>query len=238
MQTPSIGDRILQHLASIGWFDWTAIAVIAVFLVLGTFRGASWQASRLAILVAAYVVALAFGGSLAKQIEGWFSGTGDPALHHHVAHSVLFVGVLVLVGVLFWLLQRFGERPQPTPRSRLLGAVGGACSGALVVLAMVTGFHMYFGPRDAAAAPRERGSIARAAESSTSAAVGRRALEFAQRLLPADLADGARAWRQILRDPRVVAAEAASDSGASAPVEGDFRRSDGVRIEEAPARGH
>lgn len=223
---PSAGERILDALGSVGWFDWTAIAVIAVFLVLGLFRGAAWQVSRLAILVVSYAVALAFGGGLASVLEGWFGTSTDPELYHHIAHSALFLTVLIAVGVVFWLLQRFSEKRELTPANRVAGAFVGTLSGALLVLALVTGMHMFLG----------EGGIARAAEGSTSATVGRRALELAESVLPEQLASGARHWRQILRDPGVPApaGEAGAAPGAEA-VEGDFKKVDPVQVQEAPA---
>jgi uncharacterized membrane protein required for colicin V production len=59
---------LLQQLQTLGWVDHTALAVLGVFFVLGLFKGLIWQVSRIAILVAAYVVAGRFGSALAELL--------------------------------------------------------------------------------------------------------------------------------------------------------------------------
>ena len=43
-------------LATLGWVDLTALAILLVFFVLGLFRGFVWQAGRIATLLVAYLV--------------------------------------------------------------------------------------------------------------------------------------------------------------------------------------
>jgi uncharacterized membrane protein required for colicin V production len=216
MQTPEPpppSPDLLERLAAIGWFDWTAIAVVTVFLVLGLWKGLRWQLGRLAVLVLAYGVAIAAGPALAATIGAWFTHAGDPAVALHVARAILFVAVLALVGLALWLVQRFLEPRPLTGQSRLLGAALGAVSGALAMLALLTALQMFLGER----------AVARAAETSATSRLGRGALALAERVLPEPYADGARDWRALLRDPALEPAPDADpgrrDAGAP-PADG------------------
>jgi membrane protein required for colicin V production len=214
-QSPApTGDGLSEALASIGWFDWSAIAVVAVFLVIGLWKGFAWQLGRLAILVLAYAVPVLFGRSAGEAISGLFPADSDPELPVHVASAVLFIGVLTLVSVVVWVLRRVVEHSPLSMGNRVAGAVTGGVFGALLVLAMLTFSHMFGAD----------GGLARAAERSESARVSRQALEIVETLLPADMAERAHRWRELLRDPELGPAEGA-EPGAG-PAEADFRRLD------------
>lgn len=208
-------------LDSLGWFDLAGLSTLAVFALLGVWKGIGWQIGRLLVLVAAYAVAIAFADRLAPQLARWFTAAGDPEVPRHVAHAALFVGVVALVGLAVWLVQRF-RTPQPVSGiSRLLGAGAGLVVGSLVMLAVLTGLAMFLPGR----------GVARAAESSQSARVGRGALEVAERVLPASLRDGARRWRELLVDP---AGASPTEERSGGPNDGTFQRSDGATPRETP----
>lgn len=204
----------------LAWFDIAGLVTLAVFAILGLWKGFGWQVSRLLVIVAAYAVALLFGDALAPELSGWFQAADDPEIPRHVAQTALFVGVVALVGLVVWFAQRFREPKPVSGLSRVLGAAAGVVVGGLVLLAILTGVGMFLGDR----------GVARAAESSHSARVGREALELAAKVLPAEYQAGARHWRTLL-------GESGGDAAAPLGQPGDatFRRSDGAQANETPA---
>jgi uncharacterized membrane protein required for colicin V production len=194
-------------LESIGWIDWTAIVVLLVFLGLGLARGLVWQISRATTLIAGFAAAALFGERLGDAVRGWFAEDIAPEVPLYVAHFTIFLTVLAVVSLCAWFVQRLSQERELSFRNRLLGGLLGFATGALVVVALLTGTQMLNGAFGAA------GSVAAAAKDSRSQTWVREALRGCTQLVPA-----ADAWRELLEHPRAEpsATPVAPEAGPSA----------------------
>ncbi len=204
-------------LSSVSWIDWTALAVLLAFAVAGLFRGLVWQLTRAGILVLAYLTAIVAGPKAADLARGVFTAEHQRA-HEYVGFVVVFVGVIVLAGLVLWLLQRMSEPPELTPASRAMGGVIGVVTGGLIVLALLTGVRMLYDWTGGAA------GVVHAAERSKAEAVGRDVLRVTQRALPSPWAERADDWRELLGDPELEA-------------RGTFRQAEPAGAAATPAGG-
>jgi uncharacterized membrane protein required for colicin V production len=192
MQSPPPTDwstEILARLATVAWFDWTALAVVCVFLFLGLAKGLRWQVTRLAGLVAAYAAAILGAEPLADALPAGLVGGSPSPMALHTLQILLFLAVLVGLGLVFHTARRFVVPAEPTLAGRALAAVVGIISGSLWTLALLTASQLVL----------DGWSVAAAARASKSADYGSRALRYAStELLPDPLADGAAAWGALL----------------------------------------
>ena len=181
MQSPTTptewSAEILARLSSVAWFDWTALAVIFVFLALGLARGMRWQLTRLLGLLAAYAAAIVAGSPLTAMLPAGVVGRPPSPMALHVVQVVLFVAVLVVLGLVFHLARRLVIPAEPTFAGRAVAGAVGLVSGALWTLALITAFQLVL----------DGWSVASAAKASRSADYGRRALRFASEPAAAQL---------------------------------------------------
>jgi membrane protein required for colicin V production len=182
---------VLQQLQALGWVDHTAIAVLAVFFVIGLFKGLIWQVSRIAILIAAYVVAGRFGGDVAAMLAGPGTapvtvdapGPGADAAAApsettlYLAYVLLFLAVLIVLSLLAMLLQKLAAKAGLGFFDRLGGGVLGVATGACVVLFGLFVVHMFF----------RESQLAVAAESSHSLRLSKRAIDWLGDTVPDEL---------------------------------------------------
>jgi membrane protein required for colicin V production len=170
----------LQHL---GWIDITALSLLAVFFVVGLFKGFVWQVSRVAILVVAYGTAAQLGDRLGDQLLRWtVSSPNGPSPEQretafYVGCVLIFLGVLIVLSLIALLLQKLVDRAGLSFFNRLGGGVVGIGTGSVVVLFLMTLVLMFF-PRSA---------IARAAESSHSLQFSRWTMDRLASVLPPEL---------------------------------------------------
>ncbi|GAB4164580.1 MAG: hypothetical protein Fur0037_29510 [Planctomycetota bacterium] len=133
----------------LGWFDTTMLAVILVFFVLGLFKGLIWQVSRVAILVAAYLLAGSFGSDVAQMLSSWMgpanASEGQQETTLYLAYVLIFLVVLVVLSLLALLLQKLVKKAGMTFFDRLGGGVVGIATGAAVVLFLLGFVGMFFG---------------------------------------------------------------------------------------------
>lgn len=189
---PSRVDHLLQQVAALGWIDWTALTILFVFFVLGLFRGLVWQVSRIGILVLAYVFAGIWGEDLSRVTASWFSSDAQPELPLYVAYVLIFLSVLVAVSLVAWALQKLVQSSGLSFYNRVGGGMLGLATGALVVLALLTGVHML---NDSLSTG---GAVVEAAERSHSQRYSDALLRFASDVLPEDLRHVPEDWRQLL----------------------------------------
>lgn len=147
-----------QSYISLGWIDVTAISVLAVFFVLGLFKGIVWQTSRVAILVAAYLGAVKLGHGFGEVLLSMTHSGPEPATGEqadaalYVACVLIFLGVLIVLSLLSMLLQNLVKKAGLGFYDRLFGGLLGIASGALVVLGLHIGVRMFFPPQSRVAA--------------------------------------------------------------------------------------
>lgn len=165
-------------LAQLGWVDLTALAILAVFLVLGLFRGFVWQLSRIVTLVLAYICAGTWGQAIAVEIRPWFSPDLPPELPLYLAYFALFLGVLIVVSLIAHLLDRFIDRTGLSFYNRVGGGLLGIATGVALVIAMLGAILMFFG---------QQGPVVQAAENSHALRYGRQVVGAFGGLVPHEI---------------------------------------------------
>lgn len=129
----------VQVLGNLGWVDLTALALLAVFFVLGLFRGFVWQVSRIVTLVLGCLVAARLGPGFAGRLAGWFQeARANPELALYIAYFAIFLVVLLLVSFVAYFVQKLVAKIGLSFYDRLGGGVLGIGTGALVVVVGLT----------------------------------------------------------------------------------------------------
>ena len=115
------------------WFDYGVLSVLGLSLLLGALRGLMREIVSLAGWIAAFVLATAFSGIVAVQMPESLG----PLLSGLLAFLLIFVGVLVLSGVVGLVLSLLVRAAGLGFLDRLLGAAFGIVRGMAIVLLAV-----------------------------------------------------------------------------------------------------
>lgn len=115
-------------------FDYVAIAVVGLSLVLGLLRGAVRELFALAAWVVAFLVAKTFGVELARLLDPTIA---DASLRLIAAFTIIFVVALVLMSALGLALSAAIKKIGLAPIDRTLGLAIGAARGVVVMLILV-----------------------------------------------------------------------------------------------------
>lgn len=113
---------------------------ILILMVLGfsglvsLLRGFVKEALSLLIWFVAFAVAVALGPRFAHMLSGWFA---HETLRLITSFIVLFVGTLIVGGLVNQLIISLVSRSGLGPLDRLLGMVFGVLRGAIIVLALL-----------------------------------------------------------------------------------------------------
>jgi membrane protein required for colicin V production len=124
-----------ETLATLGWVDWALLAVLAVSVVVGLWRGLGFEVLSLVGWVVAFFVAQAFAPSLAALVP---LGVPGGALNHGVAFIAAFVLALLVWALLSRLIRLLIHATPLQPVDRVLGGVFGLARGAVLLLAVAT----------------------------------------------------------------------------------------------------
>ncbi len=115
-------------------FDYVVLAVLAVSVLLGLWRGVVGEILALLAWVVAFLVARAE----AAEVANWLPAQiGDPALRLAAAYAVVVVAVLLGFALVRLLLKLLLRAAGLGLLDRLLGGAFGAFRGVLVVLVAV-----------------------------------------------------------------------------------------------------
>jgi membrane protein required for colicin V production len=117
------------------WADWAIVAIIAVSALISLWRGFIREALSLAIWVAAFIVAMLFADSLAYVLSDLIS---TPSLRRASAMVILFVGTLLVGGLVNFIVGKLVRASGLSGTDRLLGMIFGIARGAIVVAAILT----------------------------------------------------------------------------------------------------
>ena len=117
-------------------FDYLAIAIVFLSMVLGGFRGMVKEVFSLANLILAFWVANRFGGDLVVYMD-WAEGL-SPAMKALLGCAVACLGVLVVGGIVIALLSRIMTAAGLGFADRGMGLAFGIGRGVLIVLILVT----------------------------------------------------------------------------------------------------
>jgi membrane protein required for colicin V production len=124
-----------ETLATLGWVDWALLAVLAVSVVVGLWRGLVFEVLSLVGWVVAFFVAQAVAPSLAALVP---VGVPGGALNHGVAFIAAFVLALLVWALLSRLIRLLIHATPLQPVDRVLGGVFGLARGAVLLLAVAT----------------------------------------------------------------------------------------------------
>lgn len=114
--------------------DWVIIVVLTLSTALSLWRGFAREALSLAGWVAAFVIANMFGDEMASLLAGLIDNVTG---RYVAAYAILFVGSLIIAGVLAKLATQVIKVTGLTVLDRLLGTVFGFARGVIVVLVAV-----------------------------------------------------------------------------------------------------
>jgi membrane protein required for colicin V production len=116
-------------LTSLPWIDKVAAVLLAIFIVLGIFRGLWWQIIRMAGFVGAFAAARIFSPKLEPLLSDTF-GIAEPRFAQGLAWFVIFIAGLV-VAVLFG---RLGNKLLESLKLGLVNRAAGAVAGAATAI--------------------------------------------------------------------------------------------------------
>lgn len=144
------------------WTDVIILGVLALSVLIGLFRGLVAEVLSLAIWVAAFWAAWAFGPAVAAQLQRAIT---LPSLRTAVAYGICFLTVLILGAIVRFLIRRLIWSSGLSGIDRMFGMVFGFGRGLLIVTVLVflvgmTGLTRELWWRDSALAPQFQGAAA------------------------------------------------------------------------------
>ncbi|MDB5871817.1 MAG: colicin production protein [Ramlibacter sp.] len=119
--------------------DWVFVAVLALSLLLGAWRGLVYEVLSVISWIAAFIVAQWLAPEAAALLP--MSGSAEP-VRYAAGFVAVFIAVVFAGGLLAWLTKKLVEAVGLRPVDRILGAVFGAVRGAVLLLAMAAVINM------------------------------------------------------------------------------------------------
>ncbi len=112
--------------------DWIFVAVLALSLVIGAWRGLVFELMSLAGWVLAFIAAQWLAADVAALLP---LGAVPQGWRHVAGFALVFVGAVFAWGLLAGLVRKLVEVAGLRPADRALGALFGALRGAVLLLA-------------------------------------------------------------------------------------------------------
>ena len=122
----------------LGWVDWTLLAVLALSVVVGLWRGLVFELMALVGWVVAYVAAQLYSPLVAAQLPSGLLGLPGSALNLGAGFALTFFGVLIAWTLLARLVRLLVHATPLTLVDRTLGAAFGLVRGGVLLLALAT----------------------------------------------------------------------------------------------------
>lgn len=126
------------------WVDYAILGVVLLSTVFSILRGFVREALSLIGWVLAFWVALTFESNLQIHLEPWIS---QVSLRHMLAFFALFLGTLLLSGLVGYLVGKFMLKSGLSGTDRMLGMIFGCVRGLIICLIPVV-LAMRFGLAD------------------------------------------------------------------------------------------
>jgi membrane protein required for colicin V production len=111
--------------------DFSVLAIGAVSLVIGIWRGAIYEIANVAGWVMAFIAAQEFAPELATHLSDWMA---DPSVRTVVAWLIVFIAVVTAFSLVGSLIAEGVRKLGLGVLDRSLGAVVGLLRGGLIVL--------------------------------------------------------------------------------------------------------
>lgn len=122
-----------MSLDTLGWIDWTLLAVLGLSVIVGLVRGFVFEVMSLLGWVVAWFAAQYIARDVAAYIP---IGAAGSALNMAVTFVICFIVVLVLWSLLARLVRMLVQATPLTIPDRLLGAGFGLVRGGVLLLAV------------------------------------------------------------------------------------------------------
>lgn len=119
----------------LGWVDWSLLAVLAVSVLVGLWRGLVFELMSLLGWVVAYVVAQLFSVEVAAQLP---VGAPGSALNLGAGFALTFLATLIAWSLLARLVRLLLHATPLTLVDRTLGAAFGLARGGVLLLVLAT----------------------------------------------------------------------------------------------------
>ncbi len=116
------------------WVDYFILAIIAVSALLSLWRGFIKEALSLASWVAALWVAMLFFDDLGRYLAQWIDAA---SVRSAVAFVILFVGTVIVGGIVNHLVGKLVEKSGLSATDRALGVLFGVARGVVIVSVLV-----------------------------------------------------------------------------------------------------
>jgi membrane protein required for colicin V production len=117
----------------LNWFDYALLLVLGVSMAVGLWRGFVVEVLSLTVWVAAFWLAIGFGTAAAGRLTGIESDSARMLL----GHAGVFLGVLVLGGLLTWAIGKVIANTGLSGTDRILGVGFGLLRGLVLVCVAV-----------------------------------------------------------------------------------------------------
>lgn len=121
--------------AALGWVDWALLAVLALSMLIGLWRGLVFEVLSLVGWLAAYVAAQLFAPAIAVHVP---IGTAGGALNHAAAFAATFLLALIAWTLLSRLLRMVVHATPLRVVDRVLGGGFGLLRGVVLLLVVAT----------------------------------------------------------------------------------------------------
>lgn len=116
------------------WADYTILAVLALSVLMGLWRGFIGEVMALVCWVFAFWVAWMLGPALAERFSGSIS---TPSVRVLLAYALCFVAVLIAGAIVTFLVRKLVEGSGLSGSDRLLGMAFGLARGLALVTLVV-----------------------------------------------------------------------------------------------------
>jgi membrane protein required for colicin V production len=114
----------------VSWIDYAIVAICVASAAFGFWRGFVKEAIALATWLVAILLAWQGAWLVEERLGEW---TAAPELRVWAARAIIFVGVLIVGGLLSWALRGLIRRSALNGTDRTLGALFGVGRGVLLV---------------------------------------------------------------------------------------------------------
>ena len=116
------------------WVDFILLGIIAISALLSLWRGFVKEALSLASWIVALWVGMLFFGDLSDLMRNWID---TPSIRNVVAFVTLFVGTVLVGGLVNYLAGQLVAKTGLTATDRALGMVFGIARGVVIVAVLV-----------------------------------------------------------------------------------------------------